>query len=83
MGRNFLSARAREQQARLARNGTHYSAKSGSIKKTQRDYSIGESVRIITTGVIARVQEKASWGDYVLEGQKGYFPSQALEPESS
>jgi hypothetical protein len=75
---NFRNARARNLMARDARRGVHHTA--GSITPGDRKYEITNWVRVKKTGDVARVIGIESWGDYLLEGIKGGFPSSLLEP---
>lgn len=70
-------ARAHDRQARNALHGEHWAARNA---PTRPQYKPGDKVRIRMTGTPAVVEERTSWGDYVLVGWEGkFFPHEALE----
>jgi len=82
VGSRYKNRGIRLRYAEAASKFPHYNVLSACRKKRLvPSYEPGESVRVRATGVIAVVTEKVSWGDYVLEGLSGYYPSSALEPE--
>ena len=68
-------------QYRVARgiaHGEHWRARAAST--SAHKYAVGDPVTVTMTGVETTVATIASWGDYELEGIKGYFSSRQLEP---
>lgn len=77
----YSNAHVRSRQAAAALKGPHYMAQRAPAYVD--DFAIGDEVEVKKTGIRARIESKASWGDYKLEGITGYFSAGQLRKISS
>jgi len=74
---SWKNAHTSALRARDALQGPHQVAHHAPGRIT--DFAIGDLVRVVKTGVTARVTGKTSWGDHYLEGLPNFYSGSQLE----
>lgn len=65
------------RKVRDAIKGPHQGAMHAPTRITT--FSVGDTVKVRKTGVIAKISTIKTWGDYELEGIEGFFSGSQLD----